>query len=46
MHGYGLFGFVGIGVHFIFAGAIFYFLFHITRSLKRIADHFESKKIA
>ncbi|MBU2701393.1 hypothetical protein Ga0466249_002507 [Sporomusaceae bacterium BoRhaA] len=45
MHGHGLFGLVGIGVHFILAGAFFYFLFHITRSLKRIAIHLESKKI-
>ena len=44
MYGHELFGLVGIGVHFIVAGAFFYFLFHITKSLKRIADHIENKK--
>lgn len=44
MHGHGLVGFVGLGIHLILTGALFYFLFHITKSLRIIAGYFENKK--
>ncbi len=43
MHGHWMFGLVGIGFHLIVAGAFFYFMFQITKSLKRIANYFETK---
>ena len=43
MHGHWQFGIVSIGFHLIAAGAFFYFMFHITKSLKRIANYLEKK---
>ncbi len=44
MHGHWQFGIISLGVHLIAAGAFFYFMFHITKSLKRIANHLENNK--
>ena len=44
MHGHWQFGIVAIIFHLVTAGAFFYFMFNITNSLKRIANHLENKK--
>ncbi len=44
MHGHWQFGIVSIVLHLIAAGAFFYFMFQITKSLKRIANHLDENK--
>jgi hypothetical protein len=42
MHGHGL-GIVFAGLHLIAAGGFFYLLWHISRSLRRIANRLENQ---
>jgi hypothetical protein len=43
MHGNHSIGIVLGVVHFVAAGGFFYFLYHIAKSLRRIANHLDKK---